>query len=390
MQDQNSINQIIAGVEAGILKHVTVNAAEQALLDAAGAKDKSLSNDVQKSILANDVTAYAARHGCKAKNSSTVVRMLNNASSADFGSKVDLTTLTEIKRDVVRQKFYTAEPSTYMHITANFGAWSEALLIYKAFQTAGAFEEGIVGHSSSGRIPSVRVDYAPQTIQTRLWNMSMEYNTLLLNRLSQSSNGVLNVIQELEVARKTTFDLGLQNVLLNGTSTDTEILSLINQPTVTANTTTIVKSISSMTDAEFNTLLANMFAAYATNSDNTSMADTFVISTSDWNGLASVPSASFPTRSKLEMLKTAFKEITNNPSATILPLAYCDTARNDQGANVYVLYRNTPEVLEAHLPVAYTTTTADTNNNFQFQSIAYGQYSGVTVYRPKEMLYFTY
>jgi hypothetical protein len=42
------------------------------------------------------------------------------------------------------------------------------------------------------------------------------------------------------------------------------------------------------------------------------------------------------------------------------------------------------------LPVDYTVTQANTMNNFQFQSAAYGQFTGVHFYRELEGLLFEY
>jgi ABC-type multidrug transport system fused ATPase/permease subunit len=58
--------------------------------------------------------------------------------------------------------------------------------------------------------------------------------------------------------------------------------------------------------------------------------------------------------------------------------------------NRYALYNKNQDVLEMNIPVSYTSTIAGSYNNFQFQSVAYGQYTGVKVYRPKEILYFDF
>jgi hypothetical protein len=43
-----------------------------------------------------------------------------------------------------------------------------------------------------------------------------------------------------------------------------------------------------------------------------------------------------------------------------------------------------------NIPVDYTVTQANSVNNFQFQDVAYGQYTGLTVLRNLELLLFTY
>lgn len=42
------------------------------------------------------------------------------------------------------------------------------------------------------------------------------------------------------------------------------------------------------------------------------------------------------------------------------------------------------------IPVDLTITQPNTVNNFQFQDAGYGQYTGVGVMRPLEVLYFDY
>ena len=43
-----------------------------------------------------------------------------------------------------------------------------------------------------------------------------------------------------------------------------------------------------------------------------------------------------------------------------------------------------------NIPVDYTSTLANSINGFNWQNAAYGQFTGVKVYRPKEVLYFDY
>jgi len=114
----------------------------------------------------------------------------------------------------------------------------------------------------------------------------------------------------------------------------------------------------------------------------------------DYVGLAAPVSSTYPFNSKLEYLKKAFAEIVPG-GIKVLPLAYGIPAQNKTvinvgtGYHVYAMYRYDAETLRLDIPVDFTTTAANTLNNFQFQDVAYGQYTGVGVYRPLELEYFT-
>ena len=74
----------------------------------------------------------------------------------------------------------------------------------------------------------------------------------------------------------------------------------------------------------------------------------------------------------------------------IMPLAYCDAANNPAGLHYYMLYRDDAESLRMDIPVPYTTTQPNSNDNFSFADVAYGQYTGLNVYRNLETLRFQY
>ena len=121
----------------------------------------------------------------------------------------------------------------------------------------------------------------------------------------------------------------------------------------------------------------------------------FVIPQSDWLGLASPVSATYPFNSKLEYLKKAFDEIVPG-GIKILPCIYgmpnynLSVINTGTGISRYAMYRYDPESIRMDIPVDYTVTQPNTINNFQFQDAAYGQATGVGVYRGLELLYLDY
>ena len=201
------------------------------------------------------------------------------------------------------------------------------------------------------------------------------------------------MVEESERARKKNWDLGIQKIAFLGHSSDTDILGLLNQSVVTSDITTITKAFANMSESEFQTAIKNLLKVYFSNSNSTAMPDTFVLAMSDWLGLGqTAASATYAGigKTRREYLEDEFKKITQNPNAKIVPVAYCDKANNSLAKNRYALYNKNQDVLEMNIPVSYTSTIAGSYNNFQFQSVAYGQYTGVKVYRPKEILYFDF
>ena len=87
-------------------------------------------------------------------------------------------------------------------------------------------------------------------------------------------------------------------------------------------------------------------------------------------------------------------EITNNNDFKILPLSYANINKNADflgagaGLNRYCLYRYDSDSVKMDIPIDYSTTIFDTVNGFNYNSIAYAQFSGAKAYRPLEMLYF--
>lgn len=312
-----------------------------------------------------------------------------NNTIEDTGSKVDLTTLTQVKAQVIKQKFYEVSPAEFIPMKIGNGAFMDDLLTWKAFSHADDFESGNIlqGHDNS-RIKSVNASL--KSIRTKIvpWAKSLQYSLFEIQQATKSGNW--SRIEALETARKRSWDLGIQKIAFLGANADTGLTGLLNNANVTIDTATITESISGMTDTEFQTFVAAILKAYSANANATVLPDTFLIPLSDWLGLGISTSATYPLRDRIDYLESLFKKLTKNPNFKIAPLAYGDTAHNSLGKTRYVLYRRNPDSLDMNLPIDYTSLAVGSLNNFQFQSVAYGQYTGVEVYRPKEMLYFDY
>lgn len=317
-------------------------------------------------------------------------KILNNAANSGFATKQDINTLTEIKQDVIRQKFFEFNPSDCIPITVGFGAWADDLLKYRSYMTGDDFEEGDIDLARNSRLSQADVAVDAVKRDVKSWAKQMDYNIIELNQAVLRGNW--NLIAEREKSVKQNWDLGIQKVAYKEHSTDPRIRSLYNQIdtdiTVDAGTT-IPAPVADLSDADFDTFKRSLIQTFFDNSNSTAMPDTFIMPSSDFLRLGGASAtAAFPIRGRLELLLEAFKAVTNNDSFQIKGLPYGSASVSGLSKDRYVLYKKSPDVLEMDIPVPYTSLTAETSNNFQFDTVAYGRYTGVQVYRPKEFMYF--
>ena len=88
-------------------------------------------------------------------------------------------------------------------------------------------------------------------------------------------------------------------------------------------------------------------------------------------------------------MKEAFAEIVGH-NVEIKKLAYADAAQSGLGVQRYVLLHKDADTLALNIPVDYTATLANSINGYHWENAAYGQFTGVKVFRPKEVLYFDF
>lgn len=316
------------------------------------------------------------------KSSENVQRMIKNA-----GYEVDVTTLTTIMKSVVEQKFFEVAPADYVPVKVGEGAWSAALTTYRAFSLADDFSTGVIGvGANNARMASADTQVDAITVPVVNWGKSIGWSLFDLQLASKSGNWDLVVSKE--KARKRNWDLGIQRVSFLGLVDDSNVKGLLNQADVNVNTTTIPKLISSMTDAEFSTFAATVYQDYRANCNYTAKPTHFVIPERDYNGLCAPYSSTYPLKTKLQALEENFQMLTQNKNFKILPIAYGNIAIHGT-VNKYALYNYDEDSIRIDIPVNYTNTLANSTDNFNFQNVGYGQFTGVKAYRPLETLYFT-
>lgn len=297
------------------------------------------------------------------------------------------TTLTAVGRKVSQQKFYEIPFADYVPVVMGNGSFKRAIINWRTFVKGEGFESGIISNAgNNSRVDQVDAAYDSVTQNVINWAKGLEYNVFELEEAMQA-NTLFSLIEARELARAKEWQLGIQKVAFKGIGSET---GLLNNASVTVDSTNLTEFIYGMTAAEFNTFVGKMYGLYRANSQYTSKPTHFIIPESDYNGLVSFPDATYPLKTKLELLTEAFRTITTNPNFKILPCAYGDKANFDATNNRYVLLNYDETSIKMDIPLDYTMTTAGTQNGFTWTNVGYGQFTGVVALRPREAYYFNH
>lgn len=305
-----------------------------------------------------------------------------------MGIEIPITTLTTVIKSISEQKFYQVAPADYLPVVVGEGSFGTDLLKYLSFETGGDFESGII-KTGTANAKLAQVDANVKGIRIPIVNWAKGLNWNLMEVQQAAKNGNWDLITAKEKSRKKNWDLGIQRIAFLGLSDVPEVYGLLNQPDVNSNLTVITKAISSMSTSEYINFISAIYAAYREHSGFTAEPTTFVIPENDYNGLATPINTTYPTKSKLEYLKEAFKQVSGH-EVKIKKLAYANKNQSGLGVDRYALYNEDPDTLALNIPVDYTATLANSINGFNWENAAYGQFTGVKVYRTKEVLYFDF
>lgn len=304
-----------------------------------------------------------------------------------LGIDIPITTLTTAIKSVSEQKFYKIAPADYLPVVVGEGAFSTNLLKYTSFNMGGDFEQGLVNTSThNSQLAQADAGVEGVNIPVINWAKGLSWNLFEVQQAAKTGNW--DLITEKEKARKTNWDLGIQKAAFLGVAS-VGAKGLLNQDGITSDITTITKPIKEMSAAEYQAFVGKIYAAYREHCEYTAEPDTFIIPESDYNGLAAAVDPNFPIKTKLEYLKEAFALIVGHEVA-IKKLAYADAARSGLNLQRYVLLHKDADSLAMNIPVDYTATLANSINGYHWENAAYGQFTGVKVFRPKEVLYFDF
>jgi hypothetical protein len=310
---------------------------------------------------------------------------MNNAQ----GAKQIITTLTAVAQKVSEQKFYEIPFAEFVPVIPGVGAFDVNILNWRSFSKDGGFEKGLVG-SNSNRAQRSQSDAVFDAVlqKTQFWAKNIEWSAIELEQAAKANN-LFSLVEAREMARKKSWDLGIQRVAFLGLDNDAGIKGLLNNASVYNDTATITVALKNMTTSQLQTFISAVYEKYRANCNRTAKPSKFIIPEAEFNGLHSFPDLQFPFKTRFDIIEEMFKKLTGNQGFKIMACAYCDKANFDGTNNRYVLTVDDPTSLALNLPIDYTTTQAGTEDGFSWVNTAYGQFSGVVMLRDLETYYFS-
>lgn len=312
--------------------------------------------------------------------------------STSLGYQYTIQTTHLIRAKTIQQKFYEVPPAEFVPIEIGEGAWMGDIQTNLVYQASGDFDRGIVSVADPSDIAQVSVGLAPVPAKIVTWAMGYTYSNMEIEKALAADNW--DVVSAKVAALKKLWDLGIQKTAFLGSKMDlTNVPGLLSQSSVNATTGIITAAISSLSTSQLQTLISALLADYFSNSNSTVLPDTFVMPMSDYLGMGVPYSGTFPVTSMLTYFQDMFRQITQNPNFKILGLAYANQATNAGywavgGTNRYVLYRRDPETIRMVLPVDLILNAPATPNNFNWEGVGVGQFTGAIAYRPAEIRYY--
>lgn len=316
-------------------------------------------------------------------------REFDNKFKNSLGYEINITTLTTIMKKVSEQKFFHIAPADYIPIRVGEGAWSSNLVTYRSFQLGDDFATGLLNTGlNNSRMASADAGVDSLPINVYDWAKEIMWTIIDLNKAAKAGNW--DLITSKERSRKTNWDLGIQKIAFLGLSGNSNVLGLFNQSGITTDTNTLKAPISGLSSADLSAFAAAVLNVYRANCQRTAMPTNFTIPESDYLGLATPTSDTFPILSRLDLLQNTFRSMTGKKDFKILPCAYGDKAYSGASVQYYALYNADEESLRMNIPVDYTNTLANSINNFSFQNAAFGEFTGVLAIRPQELYYFQF
>lgn len=311
-----------------------------------------------------------------------------------LGYEVAITTLTTISKKITEQKFFEIPPADFMAIRVGDAPFSTNITTYRSFDVAEDFETGIINTGGqNSRLATADAAVDALNIKVFPWAKSIGYTIFDLEYAAKSGNW--DLVAAKEKSRKRNWDLGIQRIAflgargLNSGASGT-CFGYLNQPGVSINTTLITAPLKSLDPTDLQTFCGSILEDYRNNCQRTAWPDIFQIPESDYNGLAETSSPTFPIKSQLQVIEEMFQTITKKKTFKIMPCAYGDAQYSGLANQVYTLSRYDEESYRMDVPLDYTTTLANSLDNFAFQNAGYGQFTGGLAYRPLEMRYYQF
>jgi hypothetical protein len=312
--------------------------------------------------------------------------------SSTLGYQYAKQTTNLVRPQVVAQKYYTVPLAEFVPVIIGSGAWMEGIITNLTYDAAGDFESGIISVADPSRIAQVSAGLAPKLAKITTWAKGYTYSTPEVEKAMASNNW--DVVAAKLSALKRNWDLGIQKIGFLGSKVDpVGIPGLLSSPDVNVDTAIITKAISAMSADELTTFISLILGDAFANSNSTVKPNRWVMPMKDFLGLGVPYSSAYPNVSKLSYLTQMLRELSEDASFKISGLAYCDQANNAgywavNGTNRHILYRKDPETLKMDIPVDFQLGAPGTGNNFNWEGVGVGQFTGAIFYRPREAKYY--
>lgn len=313
----------------------------------------------------------------------------NSGITANKGFEQTIETTTQIVAGVVNTLYYELmgqKLSDFVKIEVGTGAYSTNLFQYASAYVGSPFKAGIVEPTASGINADVNsnIKIGSLSIPNNFWRMKYTVRQELIKMASINAE-TFSIIEENEKARKKVWDLGIQEATFKGLG-DGKSYGLLNQPSITVNTTLMTAELESMTDAQFQTFLATAPGVYAANANGTMMFNRMLIPQKAFLALNQPFGQYGETRRTI--LERAFQGIVGD-DFKIVHATYCTGATAGGNANKgrYVFYNTNEDNLTMYLPKPYTPYPLFPQGAMDLLSDSEGQFTTPYVKRIDSMLY---
>ena len=316
-------------------------------------------------------------------------RVYNSGIGSSVGFEQTIQTTTQIVAGIVNTLYYELmgqKLSDFVKIEVGTGAYASNLTQFASTYVGSPFKAGIINPTASGinADANTNIKIGMLSIPNNFWRMKYNIGQEAV-RMAARNAETFSIIEENEKARKKTWDLGLQEATFLGLG-DGKSYGLLNQPNATVNTTLMTAELDAMSDAQFQTFLAQVCGVYAANSKGTMMFDRMLIPQKAFLALQQ-PYGSYG-ETRLSVMERAFKGIVGD-GFKVVHATYCTGATAGGNANKgrYVFYNSNEDNLIMHLPKPYTPYPLFPQGALDMISDAEGQFATPYLKRIDSLLY---
>ena len=280
-----------------------------------------------------------------------VMRATNAFSAAfDSGFEATLTTTTKILPKVLNTNYYELNGqklSDFTPIEEGFGAYSRELLQLATTQTGADFESWHINPTAGGINLDANVDADIEALRY--------HNNFIRAAYSLSKEGVemaarammpFDIYEIKERARYKAYQLGLQEAWFLGRNNG-KSYGLLNQPDAVVNTSYMNKSLSQMTNQEFQAWIGGLRGLFNNVTNGILQFDRLLMPQDDYFALDTVFGEFGLTRRQL------VENIVKANNGKIVYTTYNETAGTG-GNPRYALYKYDPDYIEGFIPLPYT------------------------------------